>query len=51
MNRAAPFLIISFAAAQAVSWADCCCVLVCRHQGEVCEDCGHEADVPVEPDC
>ncbi len=51
MKAPALALILAFAAVQVVSWADCCCVLVCRHQGEVCGDCGHEAKAAAKPDC
>lgn len=53
MKTAALVLAIAVAAVQSVAVADCCCVLICKHQNQSCSDCDHkkEAPRPAQEDC
>lgn len=52
MKAATLVLALCIAAVQSVSVADCCCIIVCRHQDQTCSDCEHKAaPVPKKDDC
>jgi len=52
MRAATLALAFCIAAVQSVSVADCCCIIVCKHQDQSCSDCDHQGTtVPKKDDC
>lgn len=51
MKATALALALFVTAGQSVIASDCCCVIICRHQSEVCSKCANEAPVQAQADC
>lgn len=51
MKTGALALALVISAVQTVGWADCCCVLICKHQNDPCKECSEKPEAPEQEAC
>jgi hypothetical protein len=51
MRTTALVLALLTATVQTVGWAECCCVLICKHRNDPCSDCKDKQQEPIVADC
>jgi hypothetical protein len=52
MRTATLALTLVLSAVQTVGWAECCCILICKHRNDPCADCKEKQEVPThQADC
>lgn len=51
MKATALALALAISAVQTVGWAECCCILICKHQNQPCSDCKESTEAPAPAGC
>ena len=51
MRQSVLVLALLVSAVQTVGWVECCCILICKHHNDPCNNCKDKPKTEVQPDC
>ena len=51
LKKAVFALALAVFTVQTVGWVECCCILICKHHNDPCNNCKDKPKTEVQPDC